>query len=154
PDARECRRGHPHRAATLRSGCVLGRREGTRRQGQEADRGVHPKRARGSIRIGRRPSFGRGVDIAETLAFPSVGLTTLERPSKLGLPPMDGINSLRNGPDEHGRFGIYGGRFVAETLMPLILDLERHYREAKADPAYLDELKDLAIHYTGRPSPL
>ncbi|KKB07886.1 tryptophan synthase subunit beta [Devosia chinhatensis] len=67
---------------------------------------------------------------------------------------MDGINSLRNGPDEHGRFGIYGGRFVAETLMPLILDLEREYRAAKVDEAYLAELKDLATHYTGRPSPL
>jgi tryptophan synthase beta chain len=67
---------------------------------------------------------------------------------------MDRTNSLRNGPDEHGRFGIYGGRFVAETLMPLILDLERHYRAAKADPAYAAELQDLAVHYTGRPSPL
>jgi tryptophan synthase beta chain len=67
---------------------------------------------------------------------------------------MDRTNSLRNGPDEHGRFGIYGGRFVAETLMPLILDLERHYREAKQDPAYAAELTDLATHYTGRPSPL
>lgn len=67
---------------------------------------------------------------------------------------MDGINSLRNGPDEHGRFGLFGGRFVAETLMPLILDLERHYREAKLDPEYQAQLKDLAIHYTGRPSPL
>ncbi len=67
---------------------------------------------------------------------------------------MDGINSLRNGPDEHGRFGLYGGRFVAETLMPLILDLEQQYRAAKIDPAYQAELKDLAIHYTGRPSPL
>src|SRR6218665_1686391 len=46
---------------------------------------------------------------------------------------MDGINSLRNGPDENGRFGLYGGRFVAETLMPLILDLEQHYRAAKFD---------------------
>jgi tryptophan synthase beta chain len=63
-------------------------------------------------------------------------------------------NSFRNGPDEHGRFGLFGGRFVAETLMPLILDLERHYREAKVDPAYQAQLKDLAIHYTGRPSPL
>src|SRR6218665_2602472 len=68
--------------------------------------------------------------------------------------PMDGINSLRNGPDEQGRFGLYGGRFVAETLMPLILDLEAHYRTAKADPAYLGELRHLATHYTGRPSPL
>lgn len=67
---------------------------------------------------------------------------------------MDGINSLRNGPDEHGRFGLFGGRFVAETLMPLILDLERHYREAKMDPEYQAQLKDLAVHYTGRPSPL
>ena len=54
-----------------------------------------------------------------------------------------GINSLRNGPDEHGRFGLYGGRFVAETLMPLILDLEAHYRAAKVDPAFKAELNDL-----------
>mgnify|MGYP000562785958 FL=1 len=67
---------------------------------------------------------------------------------------MDRTNSLRNGPDEHGRFGIYGGRFVAETLMPLILDLEKEYRAAKQDPAYAAELKHLATHYTGRPSPL
>ncbi|SFB98778.1 tryptophan synthase subunit beta [Devosia psychrophila] len=65
-----------------------------------------------------------------------------------------GINSLRNGPDEEGRFGIYGGRFVAETLMPLVLDLEREYRAAKVDPEYLSELKSLNTHYTGRPSPL
>ena len=67
---------------------------------------------------------------------------------------MDGTNSLRNGPDEHGRFGLYGGRFVAETLMPLILDLEKEYRAAKVDPVYQAEIKDLATHYTGRPSPL
>ncbi|WP_197410768.1 tryptophan synthase subunit beta [Devosia epidermidihirudinis] len=66
----------------------------------------------------------------------------------------DGLNSLRNGPDEHGRFGIYGGRFVAETLMPLILDLEAHYRAAKIDPAFAAELSDLSTHYAGRPSPL
>jgi tryptophan synthase beta chain len=63
-------------------------------------------------------------------------------------------NSLRNGPDEHGRFGIFGGRFVAETLMPLVLDLEAAYRAAKTDPAYLAEMKDLATHYIGRPSPI
>ena len=63
-------------------------------------------------------------------------------------------NSLRNGPDERGHFGIYGGRFVAETLMPLILDLEKAYEEAKADPAFVAELKNLQTHYTGRPSPL
>lgn len=67
---------------------------------------------------------------------------------------IQNTNSLRNGPDEHGRFGIYGGRFVAETLMPLILDLEREYRAAKIDPEYLAEVEHLAKHYTGRPSPL
>jgi tryptophan synthase beta chain len=63
-------------------------------------------------------------------------------------------NSFRNGPDENGRFGIFGGRFVAETLMPLVLDLEQAYAEAKADPAFHAELKDLHKHYVGRPSPL
>ena len=66
----------------------------------------------------------------------------------------EGLNSLRNGPDEQGRFGLYGGRFVAETLMPLILDLEAHYRAAKIDPAFKAELDDLSVHYAGRPSPL
>jgi tryptophan synthase beta chain len=67
---------------------------------------------------------------------------------------MTAFNSLRTGPDEQGRFGLFGGRFVAETLMPLILDLEAAYREAKADPAYLAEVESLGKHYTGRPSPL
>ena len=66
----------------------------------------------------------------------------------------DGLNSLRNGPDENGRFGIFGGRFVAETLMPLILDLEAHYRAAQKDPAFKAELGGLSTHYAGRPSPL
>jgi tryptophan synthase beta chain len=65
-----------------------------------------------------------------------------------------GANSLRNGPDEQGRFGQFGGRFVAETLMPLILDLEKAYRAAQADPEYKAELDSLGKHYTGRPSPL
>jgi tryptophan synthase beta chain len=65
-----------------------------------------------------------------------------------------GANSLRNGPDEQGRFGQFGGRFVAETLMPLILDLEKAYRAAQVDPDYQAELKFLGTHYTGRPSPL
>ena len=65
-----------------------------------------------------------------------------------------GPNSFKNGPDEHGRFGMFGGRFVAETLMPLILDLEAAYRAAQADPAFGAELADLGVHYTGRPSPL
>ncbi|MEM8837715.1 MAG: tryptophan synthase subunit beta [Pseudomonadota bacterium] len=63
-------------------------------------------------------------------------------------------NSYRTGPDERGHFGIYGGRFVAETLMPLILDLEKAYDEAKADPAFQEEIKTLNAHYSGRPSPL
>ena len=67
---------------------------------------------------------------------------------------MDGQNSYRAGPDEKGRFGHYGGRFVAETLMPLILDLEAAYKTAQADPAFEAELIDLQTHYVGRPSPL
>ena len=67
---------------------------------------------------------------------------------------MDGQNSYRTGPDEKGRFGHYGGRFVAETLMPLILDLESAYKVAQADPAFEAELIDLQTHYVGRPSPL
>ena len=63
-------------------------------------------------------------------------------------------NSFRTGPDERGHFGIYGGRFVAETLMPLILELEQAYAVAKADPAFHAELAFLATHYVGRPSPL
>jgi tryptophan synthase beta chain len=63
-------------------------------------------------------------------------------------------NSLRAGPDAHGHFGIYGGRFVAETLMPLVLDLERAYTAAKGDPAFQAEMKSFLTHYVGRPSPL
>jgi tryptophan synthase beta chain len=63
-------------------------------------------------------------------------------------------NSLRTGPDERGHFGQFGGRYVAETLMPLILDLERHYRAAQADPAFKAEFDYLLKHYVGRPSPL
>ena len=63
-------------------------------------------------------------------------------------------NSFRTGPDERGHFGIYGGRFVAETLMPLILDLDRAYADAKADPAFRREMEFHLTHYVGRPSPL
>jgi tryptophan synthase beta chain len=63
-------------------------------------------------------------------------------------------NSFRSGPDERGRFGLFGGRFVAETLMPLVLDLERAYAEAKADPVYRAEMDGFLKHYVGRPSPL
>jgi tryptophan synthase beta chain len=64
------------------------------------------------------------------------------------------LNSFRTGPDETGHFGKFGGRFVAETLMPLILDLEKAYAEAKADPAFDAEMKSFHTHYVGRPSPL
>ena len=63
-------------------------------------------------------------------------------------------NSFRTGPDERGHFGIYGGRFVAETLMPLILDLEKAYAAAKADPKFQKDMDSHLANYVGRPSPL
>lgn len=64
------------------------------------------------------------------------------------------LNSFKAGPDEDGRFGIFGGRFVAETLMPLILELQAEWDKAKTDPTFKAELDFLGKHYTGRPSPL
>jgi tryptophan synthase beta chain len=63
-------------------------------------------------------------------------------------------NSYRTGPDDRGFFGIFGGRFVAETLMPLVLELERAYAKAKDDPEFQKALSFLNTHYSGRPSPL
>jgi tryptophan synthase beta chain len=63
-------------------------------------------------------------------------------------------NAYSAGPDAEGRFGLFGGRFVSETLMPLILDLEAEYEKAKTDPAFWAEMDDLWKHYVGRPSPL
>jgi tryptophan synthase beta chain len=63
-------------------------------------------------------------------------------------------NTFRAGPDERGHFGIFGGRFVAETLMPLILELEKAYGEAKNDPTFQAEMASYLTHYVGRPSPL
>ena len=63
-------------------------------------------------------------------------------------------NTFTQGPDERGHFGAFGGRYVAETLMPLVLAVERAYGQAQADPAYRAELDDLLKHYVGRPSPL
>ncbi|MCH8238576.1 MAG: tryptophan synthase subunit beta [Proteobacteria bacterium] len=71
---------------------------------------------------------------------------------KTSLP--DTPNTYRAGPDERGHFGLYGGRFVAETLMPLVLALEQAYEEAKADPDFQTELTHMLAHYGGRPSPL
>jgi tryptophan synthase beta chain len=67
---------------------------------------------------------------------------------------MNAPNSFRTAPDERGHFGAFGGRYVAETLMPLILDLEREYRAAKDDPAFHAQFDDMLEHYVGRPSPL
>jgi tryptophan synthase beta chain len=67
---------------------------------------------------------------------------------------MDRRNTWANWPDENGRFGEFGGRFVAETLMPLVLDLEQEYARAKSDPEFRREFDWLLEHYVGRPSPL
>ncbi|MFM9975461.1 MAG: tryptophan synthase subunit beta [Beijerinckiaceae bacterium] len=63
-------------------------------------------------------------------------------------------NSFRTGPDENGMFGLFGGRFVAETLMPLILELQQAYEDAKKDQSFIDEMAFMLKHYVGRPSPL
>ncbi|MGI9425351.1 MAG: tryptophan synthase subunit beta [Hyphomicrobiaceae bacterium] len=76
-------------------------------------------------------------------------MATSDVAANQGLP-----NTYRSGPDEKGFFGIFGGRYVAETLMPLILDLEQAYNAAKADPSFQGELSGLLEHYGGRPSPL
>jgi tryptophan synthase beta chain len=68
--------------------------------------------------------------------------------------PEDLINSFTTGPDESGRFGAFGGRFVSETLMPLILELEAEWGRAKEDASFWAQMDDLWTHYVGRPSPL
>jgi tryptophan synthase beta chain len=67
---------------------------------------------------------------------------------------MEQQNTFRNGPDESGHFGIFGGRFVAETLMPLILAVEKAYNAARSDPSFQTEMDYYLKHYVGRPSPL
>ena len=67
---------------------------------------------------------------------------------------MSTPNTYRAGPDEDGRFGIYGGRFVAETLMPLILELEQAFDESKTDPEFAADMDRYLSHYVGRPSAL
>ena len=67
---------------------------------------------------------------------------------------MNTPNTYQTGPDEFGHFGIFGGRYVAETLMPLILEVEQSYENAKADPRFQAELDQFLTHYVGRPSPL
>ncbi len=77
-----------------------------------------------------------------------------QKPSSSRTMPPARANSFRNQPDSRGHFGDYGGRYVAETLMPLVLDLEREYRAAQADPSFQAQFEDLLEHYVGRPSPL
>jgi tryptophan synthase beta chain len=83
------------------------------------------------------------------LIFPPFGAS-----NPLTSAPVTPPNSYRTGPDEHGRFGIFGGRFVAETLMPLILEVEAAYGAAKRDPKFAEEMEYYRKHYIGRPSPL
>jgi tryptophan synthase beta chain len=67
---------------------------------------------------------------------------------------MERINTYRAGPDESGHFGIFGGRYVAETLMPLVLELEKAYAKAKTDPSFASEFEYYLREYVGRPNPL
>ena len=123
---RQRRRGVA-RHARARGRCVFGRRARPRRQGP----GQNPRfRARGPR---RRVAAWQNEKHRMTVQQP---------------------NSFRTGPDERGHFGIYGGRFVAETLMPVILELEQAYAEAKADPAFQREMDAHLKNYVGRPSPL
>ena len=86
----------------------------------------------------------------------------LRRPDEKGMvrPPrphgqaMESVNTYRASPDKQGHFGIFGGRYVAETLMPLILDLEKAWKDARNDPSFQAELDHWAKHYIGRPSAL
>jgi tryptophan synthase beta chain len=82
---------------------------------------------------------------------PSYFHTTLKASQTMS---PDGLNSFRAGPDETGRFGLFGGRYVAETLMPLILEVEQAYHNARKDPEFLRLMDYYLAHYVGRPSPL
>ena len=70
------------------------------------------------------------------------------------LPTPDRPNSLRHGPDPRGRFGDFGGRFVAETLMPNVVEVQEAYDAARKDPEFDREWRRLLKDYVGRPSPL
>ena len=78
----------------------------------------------------------------------------MNAPDTLRTDPVARANSLRQQPDTRGHFGEFGGRYVAETLMPLVLELDAEYRRAKADPVFQAQFDDLLEHYVGRPSPL
>src|SRR5215212_9908714 len=93
-----------------------------------------------------RASAGRAFD------RPLSGLLSPRVPTGIVMPTSP--NSFRTGPDERGHFGLFGGRYVAETLMPLILDLEKAYNDAKNDPAFKAQMDGYLKTYVGRPSPL
>jgi tryptophan synthase beta chain len=61
---------------------------------------------------------------------------------------------MQNLPDSHGRFGQFGGRFVAETLMPALFELEKAYKVARRDPKFREDLAHYSREYVGRPTPL
>ncbi|SVB99502.1 uncharacterized protein METZ01_LOCUS252356, partial [marine metagenome] len=67
---------------------------------------------------------------------------------------MTQLNTLRAGPDDDGHFGIFGGRYVAETLMPLILEVEKTYDNIKEDPSFQKDVENYLNDFVGRPSPL
>ena len=100
-----------------------------------------------------------GKNKAPAKARATAGQLAAKKAAKASAPDKKGLarhtpNSLRAGPDERGFFGQFGGRFVAETLMPLILDLEKAYENARNDPKFAAEIAYLNTHYAGRPSPL
>src|SRR6266849_4018181 len=69
--------------------------------------------------------------------------------------PASGVlSSMQNLPDSRGQFGPYGGRYVAETLMPALIELEQAYKEARRDPKFRSQLRSYAREYIGRPTPL
>src|SRR5262249_35230826 len=129
PRCRQCRGGSAHHPGA-RSRCIV---RGRARAGRE--------RPRQDPRIHRRCPR-RGADARRTNASREQRMT-IQQP-----------NSFRTGPDERGHFGLYGGRFVAETLMPLILQLEQAYAAAKNDPQFKKEMDAHLKDYVGRPSPL
>ncbi|HIB22598.1 MAG TPA: tryptophan synthase subunit beta, partial [Rhodospirillales bacterium] len=67
---------------------------------------------------------------------------------------MTQLNTFRAGPDDNGHFGIFGGRYVAETLMPLILEVEKTYDNIKEDPIFQKDFDNYLNDFVGRPSPL
>jgi len=111
-----------------------------------------------------RPGRVRGASVTARASRPAISVirnpldffvVPIPESNREGRPMADDlVNSFKTGPDEQGRFGIYGGRFVSETLMPLILSLEAEYERAKTDADFWAQMDDLWTHYVGRPSPL